>query len=128
MKCSECRHYSFYVMITGGPYGYSGEIPCLKCSRFSYLQDRFEPSGPNHQNAADAEEPGSADFERYAARQKVRSGQMHRGEQARVEGMDEVGELIGSNSDGTILHVKMIDLTDGRARVIDAPVDSVKPA
>ena len=68
------------------------------------------------------------DFGRYAARQKVRSGQMHRGKRVRVEGMDEVGELIGSNSDGTILHVKMIDLTDGRARVIDVPASSVQPA
>lgn len=53
---------------------------------------------------------------------------MHRGDQVRVDGLDGVGDLIGSNSDGTILHVKMIDLTDGRARVIDVPAGSVKPA
>ena len=42
--CKNCRHYGFYEMITSGrPYGYAGEIPCLRCSRFRWTEDNFEP-------------------------------------------------------------------------------------
>ena len=53
MKCKECRHYCFYLMITGGPYGYSGDIPCTRCSRFSTVEDNFEPIAPQPANKAD---------------------------------------------------------------------------
>ena len=43
MKCKRCRHYSLYKMITEGPYGYSGPIPCQNCKHFSCVQDNFEP-------------------------------------------------------------------------------------
>ena len=40
MDCQTCGHYSLYQMITSGkPYGYSGEIPCLRCSRYSPVED-----------------------------------------------------------------------------------------
>lgn len=41
--CKTCRHYGFYQMITGGPYGYAGPIPCANCSRFSWDNDNYEP-------------------------------------------------------------------------------------
>lgn len=44
MSCKNCRHYSFYRMITEGPYSYSGPIPCLSCSRFTFKEDKFEPA------------------------------------------------------------------------------------
>jgi RNase P subunit RPR2 len=44
MICKNCRHYSFYQMITSGrPYGYSGTIPCTNCKHFSFVQDNYEP-------------------------------------------------------------------------------------
>ena len=43
MNCENCKHYSLKQMITEGPYGYSGKIPCLTCSRFSIKEDNFEP-------------------------------------------------------------------------------------
>ena len=43
MKCKSCTHYGFYKMITGGPYGYAGEIPCVTCWRFLH-QDNYEPA------------------------------------------------------------------------------------
>ena len=46
MSCKNCRHYSFYQMITQGSYGYSGTIPCLTCARFSIQRDNFEPIFP----------------------------------------------------------------------------------
>lgn len=42
--CKNCQHYHFYLMITGGPYGYAGRIPCETCSRFSHQQDNFSPT------------------------------------------------------------------------------------
>jgi hypothetical protein len=41
--CKNCNNYSFYKMITNGPYGHAGEIPCEKCSRFSFTHDNYEP-------------------------------------------------------------------------------------
>lgn len=38
--CSTCGHYSLKIMITSGkPYGYSGDIPCLRCKRFAEAED-----------------------------------------------------------------------------------------
>lgn len=35
MDCTTCGHYELKKMITSGnPYGYSGDIPCLRCERF----------------------------------------------------------------------------------------------
>lgn len=47
MNCKNCTHYHFYQMITGGPYGYSGDIPCTRCSRFASLQDNYVPIQPD---------------------------------------------------------------------------------
>lgn len=45
-KCKECSHYGLYQMIISGkPYGYTGDIPCLRCSRFSMTEDNFTPIG-----------------------------------------------------------------------------------
>lgn len=41
--CKSCRHYQLYEMITHGPYGYSGYIPCQTCSRLSWRPDNYEP-------------------------------------------------------------------------------------
>ena len=44
MTCETCVNYGFYRMITDNkPYGYSGHIPCITCSRYSVLQDKFIP-------------------------------------------------------------------------------------
>jgi hypothetical protein len=33
-KCSDCQHYELFKMITGRQaFGYSGDIPCLRCER-----------------------------------------------------------------------------------------------
>lgn len=42
-SCKTCQHYDFYVMITSGPYGYTGVIPCQRCSRFSSREDNYKP-------------------------------------------------------------------------------------
>jgi hypothetical protein len=42
MKCKDCQHYQIYKMITSGPYGYSGDIPCNRCIRFG-KNDEFVP-------------------------------------------------------------------------------------
>ena len=35
MNCSNCVHYGIYKMITSGkPYGYAGDIPCIRCSEY----------------------------------------------------------------------------------------------
>lgn len=39
--CKSCGHYELYKMITGGPYGYSGDIPCLRCCRFQRMNDEY---------------------------------------------------------------------------------------
>ncbi len=53
--CKQCQHHNFYKMITDGPYGYAGPIPCQRCSRFSVTQDNFEPinSAPNKIDSPD---------------------------------------------------------------------------
>lgn len=39
-QCKACGHYQLYIMITSNkPYGYSGDIPCFRCSRYSSLED-----------------------------------------------------------------------------------------
>jgi hypothetical protein len=43
-KCRTCVHYGFYRMITNGPYGYSGSIPCTTCVHFSWSADNYTPS------------------------------------------------------------------------------------
>jgi len=40
--CGTCTHRGFREMIKK-PYGYAGEIPCLTCSRFSWVKDRYSP-------------------------------------------------------------------------------------
>ena len=35
LNCRTCGHYELYKMITSRrPYGYSGDIPCLRCTRY----------------------------------------------------------------------------------------------
>jgi hypothetical protein len=43
MKCKECAHYGFYQMITNGPYGFYGYIPCANCIHFITTTDNFSP-------------------------------------------------------------------------------------
>ena len=43
-KCQTCANYGFYRMITNGPYGYSGPIPCTTCVHFSWSADNYTPS------------------------------------------------------------------------------------
>ena len=43
-RCQSCAHYSFYLMITSGSYGYAGKIPCLFCTSFSWVNDNYAPS------------------------------------------------------------------------------------
>lgn len=42
MGCEKCVNYSFYLMITSGPYQYYGDVPCLRCSRYNKKQDLFK--------------------------------------------------------------------------------------
>ena len=42
MECLTCFHRGFREMIKQ-PYGYAGEIPCLTCSRFCFVEDKYEP-------------------------------------------------------------------------------------
>ena len=42
-ECKQCQHYSLYRMVTDGPYTYSEDMTCLKCSRFCVLEDKFVP-------------------------------------------------------------------------------------
>ena len=39
LSCKTCGHYELLKMITSWPYGYSGDIPCLRCSRFQRAND-----------------------------------------------------------------------------------------
>ncbi len=40
MNCKTCGHYPLYKMITSNKaYGYSGDIPCLRCRRYQKLND-----------------------------------------------------------------------------------------
>jgi len=42
---SNCGSYQLYLMITSGkPYCYSGPIPCLNCSRYSFIKDNYTPT------------------------------------------------------------------------------------
>ena len=38
-SCKTCGHYGLYQMIKAGPYGYSGDIPCLRCVRLHQFED-----------------------------------------------------------------------------------------
>ena len=41
--CKGCGHYELYKMITSNkPYGYSGDIPCLRCIHYND-NDEFTP-------------------------------------------------------------------------------------
>ena len=45
MDCKHCGHYELYKMVTSGkPFGYSGDIPCTHCSRFSFIRDEYTPA------------------------------------------------------------------------------------
>jgi len=48
-ECRDCGHYEIYKMINSGKsYGYAGDIPCLRCSRYKMFNDEFvgvKPSG-----------------------------------------------------------------------------------
>jgi superfamily II helicase len=51
-NCRTCGHYELYKMITSGrPYGYSGDIPCLRCNRFRVSNDEHTASDMS-QNAS----------------------------------------------------------------------------
>lgn len=39
LSCRTCGNYELMKMIRSGPYGYSGDIPCLRCCRFQRLND-----------------------------------------------------------------------------------------
>ena len=39
LSCKTCGNYELMKMITSGPYGYTGDIPCLRCCRFQQLND-----------------------------------------------------------------------------------------
>jgi len=40
--CSSCISYELYQMIMcKQPYAYHGEIPCLECSRYIILDDKY---------------------------------------------------------------------------------------
>lgn len=42
-NCQTCGHYELYKMITSGrPYGYSGDIPCLRCCRFRFNDEHTD--------------------------------------------------------------------------------------
>ena len=44
MDCRNCLHYQLFKMISGNqPYGYSGDIPCLRCKWFGKANDEFVP-------------------------------------------------------------------------------------
>lgn len=58
-SCKSCKHYSFYQMITGGLYGYSGYIPCLTCSRIHPMDDKYQPIAAEQCAPADAKPCGS---------------------------------------------------------------------
>lgn len=45
MECEECQYYDLYEMIAGGPYGYGGDIPCLRCCNYIETDnDEFIPA------------------------------------------------------------------------------------
>ena len=48
--CDGCNHKGFREMIKS-PYGYSGEIPCLTCSRFNNIEDRHTGAGNSRLSA-----------------------------------------------------------------------------
>ena len=42
--CGDCIYNSLHQMIDSNqPYGYSGDIPCLRCIRWVKLRDEFVP-------------------------------------------------------------------------------------
>lgn len=44
MNCNTCVNYGIYEMITSGkPYGYIGDIPCIRCSRYRTHEDLYTP-------------------------------------------------------------------------------------
>ena len=48
--CEKCVYYSLYQMIAGNePYGYSGDIPCQRCTHYVVLKSEFvEKSSTNY--------------------------------------------------------------------------------
>lgn len=44
MSCSTCQHHGFREMISK-PYGYVGDIPCLRCSRLNNNDEYVPMSG-----------------------------------------------------------------------------------
>lgn len=45
MKCKQCSYYGLYQMITSNkPYGYSGDIPCTRCSELRKENSEFVPA------------------------------------------------------------------------------------
>ena len=43
LKCKTCVHYGMLKMITGGLYGYGGDIPCLRCSEYIKPHSEYVP-------------------------------------------------------------------------------------
>ena len=45
MDCKTCQNYNLYLMIVSKrPYQFCGDIPCLRCSRFTDKQDEYRPA------------------------------------------------------------------------------------
>lgn len=43
-ECKNCGHYDLYKMITSSKaYGYSGDIPCLRCCEYLKPHSEYTP-------------------------------------------------------------------------------------
>jgi len=52
-KCPDCVHSGLREMIKQ-PYGYGGDIPCLRCSGYVAVEDLFESKPKRPVSVADA--------------------------------------------------------------------------
>ena len=42
MSCKTCVNYGLFEMVTSGkPFGYSGNIPCMRCTRYRRDNDEY---------------------------------------------------------------------------------------
>jgi hypothetical protein len=62
MSCSTCVHHQFREMISK-PYGYVGDIPCLRCSRFN-SNDEYVPMNGQQNNFTQINTNGTNDVRR----------------------------------------------------------------
>jgi hypothetical protein len=45
LDCKTCGHYSLYKMLMSNePWGYTGELPCLRCFRYQKPNDEHTNS------------------------------------------------------------------------------------